>query len=287
MKFSIITPCFNVKNTIKDTIESVIYQRGQFAIEYVIVDGGSEDGTLDIIKEYANKLKRNGLYINCNEVYIILISEKDSGMYDALRKGLEICTGHITAYINADDRYLQGAFELLSDIFSKFHQINWITSQPLVVNEKGQIIRYYKLMRYRQALIKKGFYGTLLNFIMQEGTFWKSDLNNMLDLEKLARYKYAGDYYLWYTFSKKSKLYLLDSFVSSFTKRSGQLSEQKSMYISELKSISEKASIFTKVYALGIVILQIIYSGLPYIIVNKFKRDIIFFDGINWILKET
>ena len=88
-KVSIITVCFNSAKTIRDTIESVINQTYK-NIEYIIVDGGSTDGTIDIIKEY--------------EPYIAKwVSESDDGIYDAMNKGIMMSTGEIIGLVNSDD----------------------------------------------------------------------------------------------------------------------------------------------------------------------------------------
>jgi glycosyltransferase involved in cell wall biosynthesis len=85
-KISIITVCFNSASTLRDTIESIIQQDYQ-NIEYIIIDGGSTDGTLEIIKEYKARVNYS-------------ISEKDSGIYDAMNKGIEVATGDIVGILS-------------------------------------------------------------------------------------------------------------------------------------------------------------------------------------------
>ena len=89
MKVSIITVVYNSKNTIKETIESVLHQDYPL-IEYIIIDGQSNDGTLDIIKMYKDKISK-------------LISEKDNGIYDAMNKGIKLANGDIIGILNSDD----------------------------------------------------------------------------------------------------------------------------------------------------------------------------------------
>lgn len=91
MKVSVITVCYNSANTIEKTIKSVISQ-DYGDIEYIIIDGGSNDGTLDIIDKYKDKIS-------------ILISEPDKGIYDAMNKGIRIASGEIVGMINSDDWY--------------------------------------------------------------------------------------------------------------------------------------------------------------------------------------
>ena len=92
MKVSIITVCFNSESTIKETIESVLSQ-DYSNIEYIIVDGGSIDKTVDIIKSYGNKISK-------------WVSEKDEGLYDAMNKGLKMAQGDVVGLINSDDVYI-------------------------------------------------------------------------------------------------------------------------------------------------------------------------------------
>ncbi|HEY4500327.1 MAG TPA: glycosyltransferase, partial [Candidatus Paceibacterota bacterium] len=99
MKFSIVTPVYNGQAHIRETIESVLSQEGDFEIEYFIMDGGSTDATVEIVLEYASRDKR-----------VSVFSEKDSGMYDAVNKGFFKATGDVYAYINSDDVYEPGAF---------------------------------------------------------------------------------------------------------------------------------------------------------------------------------
>jgi glycosyltransferase involved in cell wall biosynthesis len=96
-KLTIITPSFNQAAFIERTLESVLDQ-GYENLEYIVVDGGSTDGSVEIIERYADRLAW-------------WVSENDAGQTDALNKGLRRATGDIVAYINSDDYYLPGAFE--------------------------------------------------------------------------------------------------------------------------------------------------------------------------------
>lgn len=107
MKISIITPCFNSEKTIERTIQSVVNQKTEYDIEYIIIDGKSADCTCDIIKDYAERYP-------C----IKWISEKDNSMTEALNKGMKRATGKIIASLNADDMYLPGIIQKIGDIFA-------------------------------------------------------------------------------------------------------------------------------------------------------------------------
>ena len=100
MKITLITACYNSAETIGTAIESVLSQKG-VDVEYIVVDGGSKDGTVDIIKEYADKTLNSQL-LTPNFTFRWL-SESDKGMYDALNKGIKMATGDIIGILNADD----------------------------------------------------------------------------------------------------------------------------------------------------------------------------------------
>ena len=99
MKISLITACYNSAKTIKTTMESVLSQKG-VGIEYIIVDGGSNDGTVDIIKEFAARPVRPD---SPSCPVIKWLSERDRGMYDAINKGIKMATGDVVGILNADD----------------------------------------------------------------------------------------------------------------------------------------------------------------------------------------
>ncbi len=100
MKISLITACYNSAETIGTAIESVLSQKG-VDVEYIVVDGGSKDGTVDIIKEYADKTLNSQL-LTPNFTFRWL-SESDKGMYDAINKGIKMATGDVIGILNADD----------------------------------------------------------------------------------------------------------------------------------------------------------------------------------------
>ena len=105
MKISIITVVYNNQKTIKDAIESVLAQN-YTNIEYIIIDGNSNDGTLDVINNYASKITK-------------IISEKDNGIYDAMNKGLKLATGDVIGILNSDDLYANNS--ILNEVMKHFN----------------------------------------------------------------------------------------------------------------------------------------------------------------------
>src|SRR5947209_2371212 len=103
LKISVVTPTFNGIATLRETIESVLTQDYQ-NWEHIVIDGGSTDGTLDLLRSYA---------------HLQWLSEKDEGHYHAMNKGIERATGEIIAILNSDDRYRNGALSKVATAFAK------------------------------------------------------------------------------------------------------------------------------------------------------------------------
>lgn len=110
-KISIVTPSLNSGNTISKTIEAVL-QQTLSAFEYVIMDGGSTDNTLEIAKAYAERFLKKGIAYK-------IVCAKDDGIYHAMNKGISLCSGDVVGIINSDDWYEPCALEEVSNLFLK------------------------------------------------------------------------------------------------------------------------------------------------------------------------
>lgn len=268
MKFSVVTPCLNSEKFIEETINSILNQsvliNNLAELEYIIVDGGSTDNTLKIIKSFTPK----------KNIKIIVLSEKDNGMFDALSKGLQISTGDIVSYLNAGDLYNLNALSIVSKILSKDKKTNWITGNKYIYNLDSEIIKSTIPYKYRNNLIQAGVYGRYLPFIQQESVFWRSKLNNYIDYEKLRNLKLSGDYFLWVTFSKYEKLKIVQTHLGGFKIHPGQLSSTINSigmsYREEMKTYVKKLTIKD--------IINIIQDFIPWVIL-RFSAD--FFGIIN------
>lgn len=238
MRISIVTTVHNGEKFISETIESVLSQRGDFDIEYIIFDSCSTDNTLQIINRY-KKLVDDGFYQGRNNgIAFKAFSEKDSGMYDGLTKGFKILTGDIIAYLNADDFYIPGAFSCVSDIFKQNQEVNWLTGRCNLYNESGQNIFSILRLFENKDLIQKGAYGLYSNYyIEQEVTFWRKKLLDKIDYADFKNNSLAGDFYLWKTFAETEKLYSVNSILGGFRLVDGQLSSNLTSYHNEMKKV--------------------------------------------------
>lgn len=229
MKFSIITPCRNAAGLLGETMESVVNQTavrdGSVELEYRIIDGASTDGTEALVARYADR----GVEFR---------SEPDSGMYDALGKGLQCATGDVVAYLNAGDTYHPHAFEILAEIFT-YPEVDWVTGYSVLQNERSQIIASWKPPRFRREFFETGVYlgPHPRPGVQQESTFWSTRLNRSIDFEKLRRFRLAGDYFLWHSFASQAPLHSVYSHLGAFRIHHGQLSGNIDAYNAEARSL--------------------------------------------------
>ena len=178
--FSIITVVLNGEKFLRETIESVKNQSFK-DYEYIIIDGGSTDKTLDIIKEYSEHID-------------FWISEKDRGLYDAFNKGILMAKGKYIGIINSDDIYTINALKIINEYFSNNLKIDFIFGS---VQKHWGILHGY---RPKKIYYSWGFYSS-----HSTGFFIKKESANKVGLYDL-RYKYHADYDFFFRMIVKNKL---------------------------------------------------------------------------------
>lgn len=236
MKFSIVTPSYNLEKWLPETIESVISQEGDFEIEYIIVDGGSSDRSLSIAEGYKKKIDEGTLPITCRKVSMTCIVEKETGMYEAINRGFARATGDIYAWINADDVYKPRAFSSMALAFSTFPEAQWIKGITSTIEENGAETRTGFCKLYRQDWLRDGIYGQEAYFVEQDSVFWRKELwEKVSPMPKEMRS--ATDYWLWIQMAQHTPLWSLNTPISSFRKRAGQISKNVSRYKNEQNAI--------------------------------------------------
>lgn len=182
---SVITVCFNSAATIRDTIESVLGQDYP-DIEYIVVDGRSTDGTVDIVRKYGVRIAR-------------FITEPDAGIYDAMNKGIRAATGDVVGLLNADDFYADT--RVVSDLISALVQANADTVFADLVYvdpaNTSRVRRYYDSSRWRPALLRFGLMPAHPTFFVRR--FWYErcglyslDFRIAADFEMLVRILHSG-----------------------------------------------------------------------------------------------
>lgn len=204
MKFSIITVCYNSEKTIRRTFESVLNQ-SVTDYEYIVVDGASKDGTLDIIREYEPKFKGRMRYV----------SEPDNGIYDAMNKGIRMAQGEIIGIINSDDYYETDALQNLLSHFSTSADIYYGILRCL--NEEGE----FALLRYSHTSWKDHCVQHPACFVSQKAY----EKFGLFDLQ----YKIAADYDLFLRFVKEGATFVqINAVLANFS--SGGISDKTPSY---------------------------------------------------------
>lgn len=232
MKFSIITPVRNGEKFFTETLESVLSQKGDFEIEYLVMDSLSTDSTPAIAAEYQKKITSGNYPIHCNEVVIKFISQKDTGPCDAIRKGLALATGDICVGLGGDDIYLPGAFEAIAKTFKKYPEIEWLTGRSTLVNSDSAIYGAGISRVYYQPWLARGIYGRNAYWIPYEATFWRRSLLLRAGPPD-ETVKIACDYSWWVKLAAHVPLYTLDVIVNGFRIHPSQISSNLTLYKSE------------------------------------------------------
>lgn len=223
-KITIVTPNYNGSRYLEDTIMSVFGQNYP-NLEYIIIDGGSTDGSINIIKKYENRLA-------------YWVSEPDKGMYQAIQKGFDISTGEIMAWINSDDMYHPNSFFTIAEIFNSIKEVNWLVGPCTFYDELGRSIYSFP----SRLFTKFDFFNNDFQWIQQESVFWRRSLwekaGNHLNIDL----KYAGDFDLWLRFFQYDRLFVTNSLVGGFRwRQSNQLTiEHMDDYLQEVRETLKK-----------------------------------------------
>lgn len=179
---SIVTPSYNQARYLEETIRSVIYQSYPH-IEYIIIDGGSTDGSLDVIKKY-------------NDEIDYWVSEPDQGQTDAINEGFEQASGDIYAWLNSDDTYQSGAIEEVVVFFSRNPGVGMVYGDLNFINAEGEVIGKFNAKQTSYRRLRRG--GV---YIPQPAAFWRANLWEQVAPLDSSLY-FAMDYDLWLRLAK-------------------------------------------------------------------------------------
>jgi glycosyltransferase involved in cell wall biosynthesis len=215
LSISLITPTYNSVRYLETTLNSVLAQNYP-ALEYIVMDGNSNDGTQELIHRYESQLA-------------YWQSEQDKGMYEALQKGFARSTGEIMGYLNSDDLHLPHTLATVSQIFSDLPQVQWISSiRPLIVNSAGQFVDVAALSGFHRDAFMRGENMLKnryrLEMIQQESTFWRRNLWERAGGKLDTSLKLAGDFELWAHFYQHAQLVGVRTILSGFRRHGAQLS---------------------------------------------------------------
>jgi glycosyltransferase len=187
MKVSIITPVFNGKKTIRETLNSVLNQEYR-NVEHIVIDGHSNDGTLEMISDFNHQIAK-------------MVSEPDQGIYDALNKGICLSTGDIVGILHAGDIYAHD--RVLRRVVEGFEKQNkdscYGNLQYVDQNDPQKVIRYWKSSSYRDGKFKLGWMPPHPTFFVKREIYEKHGAFK-------KEFRIAGDYELMLRFLAKQKI---------------------------------------------------------------------------------
>lgn len=187
-RISIVTPCFNHVRFVEQTLKSILDQDYP-ELEYVVIDGGSTDGSREIIKSYAHRLS-------------YWESEPDRGHGHAVNKGFSHTTGEIMAWLNSDDMYLPWTLQTVAEIFATHPEVQWITGVNSWWDEFGRLTNAEEVLKNKYDFLL-GRYG----WIQQESTFWRRSLWDAAGGRLDESYRMMVDGELWTRFFKQAQLH--------------------------------------------------------------------------------
>ena len=197
-KISLVTAVYNGAKYIEDTIRSILDQ-GYPNLEYIVVDGGSTDGTVATIRRYEKYLTR-------------WISEPDKGVYDALNKGFACSTGEIMGWLNASDQLHNHGLFVVGSVFSSLPKVEWITGRPTRFNPQGMTVDIREVPRWSRYRFLAG----ANQFIQQESTYWRRSLWERAGGRLDASYRDVGDFELWIRFFRHAPLHSVDALIGGY-----------------------------------------------------------------------
>jgi glycosyltransferase involved in cell wall biosynthesis len=183
MRISIITPSYNQARFLERTIDSVISQSGPFELEYLVLDGGSTDGSVAILRRYGDRFWWR--------------SAPDGGQVDAINAGLKLATGDVVAWLNSDDTLLPGALVRVADTFAERPDALWMHGRCRIIDEDDRPIRRW-VDWYKHRCAQRHSFGRLLteNYVSQMTAFWRRSVHERVGLLD-ASVPLAFDYDLW------------------------------------------------------------------------------------------
>jgi glycosyltransferase involved in cell wall biosynthesis len=207
---SLVTPCLNAEATLRQALASVREQTADLQVEHLVIDGGSTDGSLEILRSAPG---------------VRSISEPDRGLSDAMNKGIRMATGDVVGWLNADDLYRPGALARVVEAFTARPGALWLTGACEIIDRDGHEIRR-AVTAYKRLLLSHYSFPLFLtqNFIASPSTFVRRtafDEVGMFD----ERFRYSMDYDMWLRLARReAPIVLGGDALASFRMAKGSLS---------------------------------------------------------------
>jgi glycosyltransferase involved in cell wall biosynthesis len=234
IKITVVTPSFNQGRFIEETIKSIISQEGNFFLEYIIMDGGSTDDTVEVIKKYERLLREKKYPVRCKGVEFSWVSEKDKGQAHAVNKGFKLATGEVLGWVNSDDTYMPGAIAKALEYFEKNKDAMMVYGEGYYIDEHGKTIERYKTEPFNyQRLAEHCFIcqpsAFLRRRVLDEVGYLDEGLHFCMDLD------------LWIRIGKNRQIGYLNEYLATSRLHSDAktVAKTKDAYIELIKTIKK------------------------------------------------
>jgi glycosyltransferase involved in cell wall biosynthesis len=241
VKISLVTPSYNQASFIARTIDSVLGQQGDFELEYRVIDGGSTDGTREILESYGDRLH--------------WVSERDRGQVDAINRGLRSATGDVVGWLNSDDVLMPGALDRVVKSFAANPDAEWLHGRCVIIDANDREVRRW-ISAYKHYRSQRHTLASFLteNYVSQMTVFWRRGVHaeiGYLDPE----IRYAFDYDLFLKLAQRGAPLYVEEPLACFrwyeTSKSGAGFVVQMTETAEIASRSSSASSLTRVQALA------------------------------------
>jgi len=221
---TVIIASFNRGRLLEETLKSIRDQRSKLRYEVLIADNMSTDCTMDVVSSFCS-------------LPIVLIRERDSGMYSAIAKGIRRSSGEYICYINCGDVFDPYFFAAI-DNANKSRPGEWYVGLPTSRYEDYTTSFIRSDFCTSSRLIMMGYHnGRHDHFLQQESIFWHKRFNKEIDLERLASFRLAGDAYIWLNFARVAEPVQLGISISGYTHHANPLSSNIQLYKQEFDSL--------------------------------------------------
>jgi glycosyltransferase involved in cell wall biosynthesis len=248
---SIVIPSFNQGVFLKRALDSLAGQ-GYPHLEVLVMDGGSTDGTVDLLKSRGDLISR-------------WVSEPDAGQTQALNKGYRLATGEVFGWLNCDERYLPGTLRLVGETFAREPELDLVFGHRLVTDEQG-----LEVGRMRQpALNPRHFALYASGLLFSDATFWKAALHQRTgELDEVLCRRYAMDFDWFGRLSLNLRRWRrLDAYLSEFTEHAGRVT----LNVPELPDIEQQVRL--RLFALaGVSPWRVILFSPLFFVLSRYSR---------------
>ena len=202
MRVSVVTPSFNQRPFLEQTLRSVLSQQGDFDLQHLVFDAQSTDGSVELLK-------------SIDDPRLNWRSEKDEGQADAINQAIAVADGDVIGWLNSDDLYVPGALAAVTDAFSD-PAVKWVVGRYQIIDENNTVIRQ-SIVSYKNRSLDRYSYRKLLreNFIAQPAVFWRRDFGQSVGRLDPSLH-YTMDYDLWLRMGRASPPKILSQTLAQF-----------------------------------------------------------------------